>query len=245
MSPGHAGMFCLTYKLNECLIKSTVTSTRKTRTGRTRRRPGRPAGAEHTDAVRAALLNAARELFAGGDFKSVSVRDIARAARVNAAMVHYHFTDKQGLYKAVLQETIRPVVSQIQSLIADPASHREVGVRDVMRIVMTTIARNPWVPQLVMREVLAREGEFREVFIRDFAPQVGGRLPALLKREQQLGRVRPDLDVTLGALSIIGMCVFPFIALPVAQRVFNIRMTDEFVERLIEHTQRLFYEGSS
>jgi len=222
-----------------------MAAARKSAKRSTRRRPGRPGGVEHADAVRAALLRAARELFAGGDFKSVSVRDISRAARVNAAMVHYHFTDKQGLYRAMLQETVGPLMQQIHKLIVDPVSDREAGVRQLMRGAITMFARNPWVPPLIVREVLAREGEFREMFIRDFASRAGGRLPALLKREQELGRVRPDLDVTLGALSILGLVMFPFLALPVAERVLNFKMTDEFVERLVKHTLRLFREGTS
>jgi TetR/AcrR family transcriptional regulator len=191
------------------------------------------------------LLKAAREMFAAGDFKSVSVRDIAAAANVNAAMVHYHFTDKQGLYKAMLQETIGPLMGQIHALIANPAADRDTGVRQLMKGAMLMFAKNPWIPPLVVREVLAKEGEFREMFIRDFASRAGGRLPSLLNREKELGRVRPDLDVTLGALSILGLVMFPFIALPVAERVLNFKMTDEFVERLIAHTQRLLEDGIS
>jgi AcrR family transcriptional regulator len=209
------------------------------------RRPGRPAGLEHTEAVRLALLNAARKLFAVRDFKSVSVRDIAQAAQVNPAMVHYHFTDKQGLYKAMLQETIGPIVGHIQALITNPASDRESGVRLLMKGAMTTFAKNPWVPALIVREVLAQEGEFREMFIKEFASRAGGRLPALLNREKELGRVRRDLDATLGALSILGLVVFPFVALPVAERVFGFTMDEEFVRRLVEHTQKLLEEGIS
>ncbi|MBI3898153.1 MAG: TetR/AcrR family transcriptional regulator [Gammaproteobacteria bacterium] len=210
-----------------------------------RRRPGRPSGTDHAHEVRTALLTASRKLFAERDFKSVSVRDIARAARVNEAMVHYHFKNKQGLYRAMLQETIGPIVRQIQAVIADPPANSESSLPPLMRAMMTMFARDPWVPRLIVREVLGHEGPFREMFIRDFASQGGGRLPTLLTLEIGQGRIRSDLDVTLGALSVLALCIFPFIALPVAERVLNFEMTDELVERLIEHTQRLFYKGAS
>ena len=49
------------------------------------------------------LLRAAERLFADRGFKKVTVRDICRAARANVAAVNYHFGDKLGLYREVLQ----------------------------------------------------------------------------------------------------------------------------------------------
>lgn len=208
-----------------------------------RRRPGRPGGAAHAEAVRAALLAAARARFAERDFKAVSVRDIARAAHVNPAMVHYHFGDKQGLYRAMLQETLGPVLARLQDALSAPSPGPADPVAGLLREVMTTMAREPWVPRLIVREVLAGQGVVSDLFIREFAARGGGRLPVLLKREVATGRVRADLDPVLGALSLMSLALFPFIALPLAQQLFGIRMTDTFVERLAEHNARVFYDG--
>ena len=98
-----------------------------------RRRPGRPKGETHTEAIRAALLKAARELFAQRDFKAASVREIAAAARVNPAMVHYHFGDKDGLYRAMLEDTLGPMMRRLQALTEEPGSSREeVPLREVL-----------------------------------------------------------------------------------------------------------------
>jgi TetR/AcrR family transcriptional regulator, regulator of cefoperazone and chloramphenicol sensitivity len=64
-------------------------------------------GAARTDReTRERLLHASEQLFASRGFKDVTVRDIARAARANVAAVNYHFGDKQGLYREVLQVAI-------------------------------------------------------------------------------------------------------------------------------------------
>jgi len=52
------------------------------------------------------LLKAAERLFADRGFKKVTVRDISRAARANVAAVNYHFGDKLGLYREVMQSAI-------------------------------------------------------------------------------------------------------------------------------------------
>jgi TetR/AcrR family transcriptional regulator len=207
------------------------------------RRPGRPGGTAHAAAIRAALLKGARELFTRRDFKAVSVRDIARKAHVNPAMVHYHFGDKEGLYRAMLQETVAPVLQKVQELMDHGNLQSDQSIHHALEAVMTMLAREPWVARLIVREVLAEEGPFREVFVREFAVRGGGRVPQLLAREIASGRVRADLDPVLGALSFMSMALFPFIALPVAEKVFGIRMTDAFARRLVEHSTRMFYEG--
>src|SRR5438034_10661480 len=53
--------------------------------------------------TRARLLTAAEQLFADRGFKKLTVRDICRTARANVAAVNYHFGDKLGLYREVLQ----------------------------------------------------------------------------------------------------------------------------------------------
>lgn len=59
--------------------------------------------------TRARLLTAAEQLFADRGFKKVTVRDICRAARANVAAVNYHFGDKLGLYREVLQSAIERI----------------------------------------------------------------------------------------------------------------------------------------
>src|SRR5262245_17699408 len=48
------------------------------------------------------LVSAAEQLFAAGGEESTSLRAIARAARANAASVHYHFRGRDELLRAVL-----------------------------------------------------------------------------------------------------------------------------------------------
>jgi AcrR family transcriptional regulator len=59
--------------------------------------------------TRARLLHAAERLFADRGFKDVTVRDICRDAAANVAAVNYHFGDKMGLYREVLQGAIDAV----------------------------------------------------------------------------------------------------------------------------------------
>jgi len=56
--------------------------------------------------TRSRLLKSAERLFAERGFKKVTVREICRTARANVAAINYHFGDKLGLYREVLQSAI-------------------------------------------------------------------------------------------------------------------------------------------
>lgn len=52
------------------------------------------------------LMAVALELFAQRDFASVSIKDIATAAGVNTALIYYYFENKQGLFRATLENAV-------------------------------------------------------------------------------------------------------------------------------------------
>ncbi len=68
-------------------------------------RRGRRPGAPDT---RAAILGAARELFASSGYGGTSIRAVAAAAGVDAALVHHYFGTKDDLFLAALQLPIDP-----------------------------------------------------------------------------------------------------------------------------------------
>ena len=57
-----------------------------------------------TTDTRSQLLAAATPLFARKGLHGVSVRELARSAGANLAMISYHFGGKDGLYAAVVAE---------------------------------------------------------------------------------------------------------------------------------------------
>ena len=201
---------------------------------------GRPAGGDV--AVRAALLDTARSLFLARGFGSVTIRQIAAAAGSTPATIHYHFGDKLGLYRAMLEKAIAPVAEALQRL-GDPVRAGHAQVDDVIRLYARMLADNPWVPALIVQEVLAEGGRFRELFIAQFAGRLAPLFVAVIEREQARGAVRADLDPRLGALSAISLTVFPFIALPVTSRVLGVSVSGDSVEQLVEHTIRVLRHG--
>jgi AcrR family transcriptional regulator len=70
------------------------------------KRPGRPPGPSDT---RDRILASARELFARNGIDKTSIRAIASAAGVDAALVHHYFGTKQQLFVAAIRIPIDPL----------------------------------------------------------------------------------------------------------------------------------------
>jgi AcrR family transcriptional regulator len=80
--------------------------------------PNRPPFAKNTTAEK--LLVAASELMIERSSIEVSLSDIAQKSGVNAALVKYHFGNKDGLLMALLARDAATEVTQLEYLLAQP-----------------------------------------------------------------------------------------------------------------------------
>ncbi len=70
--------------------------------------------AEQSEATRAALLGAARELFTARGFAQTSTEEIVRRARVTRGALYHHFRDKAHLFEAVFEDLSREKMVKVQ-----------------------------------------------------------------------------------------------------------------------------------
>lgn len=65
-----------------------------------------------TDDTATRLVTAAEQLVVSGGEEATSLRAVARAARANAAAVHYHFGGRERLLDAVLERQVAPLAAR-------------------------------------------------------------------------------------------------------------------------------------
>ncbi|MEW2396333.1 TetR family transcriptional regulator [Streptomyces sp. NPDC046862] len=74
---------------------------------------------EYAALTRAAVLEAAAELFAEKGFDVTSVDDIAGTARVSKGAVYHHFADKRAIFDEVFQVSQQGVLDQVGIALKD------------------------------------------------------------------------------------------------------------------------------
>jgi AcrR family transcriptional regulator len=203
--------------------------------------------------VRADLLVAAAEAFGARGYEAVSLRDVAKRAQTTPAMIRYYFGDKRGLFVALLDETLAGVLARVREALAARGEARagararrgtgSSALEAFFDIAHETIGATPWIPQLVLREVLSDGARFRDRFIDGYAGPMSQLLRGVLREEIEAGRLRPDLDVDLSFTSLIALAIFPFIAQPVLERTLGLSFDAAFRARLAAHTKRFVLDG--
>jgi TetR/AcrR family transcriptional regulator len=100
---------------------------------------------------RARLLAAASAEFAARGFAGAGVDRIARAARLNKAMIYYHFKSKQALYRAVIGDMFGAVAARLGTVAQAPdPGHRVDGL---LRVLMEEAGSHPHFAPIMMREL--------------------------------------------------------------------------------------------
>src|SRR5687767_8419116 len=113
-------------------------------------RPRRTATAD--PGTRDRLLHAAAAEFAARGFAGASVDRIARAARLNKAMIYYHFTSKAALYRDILRDMFEAVARRVADAARSPDDPADKIRAFVAAIAIEAEAR-PHFPPIWFREI--------------------------------------------------------------------------------------------
>ncbi len=113
------------------------------------------------------LLAVATRLFSERGFDAVSTREICTGAALNPGAIHYHFGDKDGLYREVLRAPVEALNAELRGF-DDPALNLHEAIRHF--IAPFLVADAACGTQLFMREMQQPSEHFMAVVARDVAP---------------------------------------------------------------------------
>jgi AcrR family transcriptional regulator len=151
--------------------------------------------------TRAAILAAAREQFAASGYGGTTIRAVAAAAGVDAALVHHYFGTKDDLFVAALELPVDPRVVLAPAIAEGPD-----GAGERMLRVFLSVWDNP---ELRLPLIGLARGMFDPVgqrLLRD------GFLPAVLAPiGVALGVDRPEVRMPLLASQILGLIVVRYV----------------------------------
>lgn len=207
-------------------------------TRQTPRRAGRPRG--DGPGLRGRLLDAAIACYVRKGIAATSLRAIAGEAGVTPALLHYYFGDRVQLQQAVVAERVLPAIEGVRMRIRADADIAAL-VASFVAGIADTVARNPWLPSLWVREVLSEGGALRELLLTRIAPQLPQMLAQRFAVAQRAGQLNPDLDPRLLVVSLVGLTLFPAAGAPIWRQLFDSRDLDDAAMRA--HTIALLERG--
>jgi AcrR family transcriptional regulator len=117
--------------------------------GRSKGRPPARTQAERSESTRAALIAAARPLFAERGYAGIGTEEIVRAAGLTRGALYHQFEDKRGLFEAVYETIEHELAERIAAKAlsaSDPLEAMRIGMEmlldacleaEVQRILLT------------------------------------------------------------------------------------------------------------
>jgi TetR/AcrR family transcriptional regulator len=183
---------------------------------------------------RAAILRAAAQEFAEHGIAGARTDAIARAARVNKALLYYYFKDKETLYGAVLDNAFSGMKTNIFQVLDSDLPPRE-KIMAYVGAYFDFIASNQIYPKLMQREMMrAREGDSVHInrLVKTYFQPIYRRVGELLHKGIAEGEFR-KVDPAHFIPSMVAMIVFYFSSAPVMQRIvrFNPLTPERIAER--------------
>lgn len=188
------------------------------------RRARAPRWRRRKDARPEEIVTAALDVFVERGFAAAKLEDVARHAGVTKGTIYLYFENKEALFKAVVRETIVPVIAKGEAMAqAFTGSARDLFerlVREYWRLVGETALAG--IPKLMMAEA----GNFPQLarFYYEEVVTRGHRLmTSVLERGIKQGEFRP---VNLAVAAKLAMS--PLMHAVVARRAFASCMPEGF-----------------
>lgn len=185
------------------------------------------------------ILRAAVSLFAQKGFSAVGVREIARAAGVNSAMISYYFEGKTGILKDILQEFFARYARVFESVDYSRMSDEECA-RALIRGLVRFVRDNTDMALVCYNELPLDVPEIAETKAEKMAAMIS-RIRGLLKK-MGLDPENAFLLSVVG-LSLISSIFAQFRSRPVLTRLFGFRFDDDYFDRYAEAIATLFLKG--
>ncbi len=204
-----------------------------------------PAPAADTE-TRRRILSVSAQLFAENGFNHVTIRQICQAAQTNIAAVNYHFRDKLGLYKEVVQ-IAADGMHRLKSDVLDAIEPQppEERLRNYVRLTMHHLLdphEQSWMEKLIARETMEPTPAIDLIIEKGIRPTAerNGRMVAEL-----LGTTLDDPRVWQCFLSVQGQCLFYKMSMPVTMRMAppGFQYTPEVIDALAEHVYQFSLAG--
>jgi len=156
------------------------------------------------------LKEAARIEFMRKGYAAAKIRDIAKAADTNLALLNYYFRSKENLFQIVMAENVDKLFENILPVLNDSNTSLEVKLVLISKLYTKMLLDEPSLPIFVLNEIQTNpEG---------FGNQIRFNQNVMNSHYiTQLAETDKDTDPIHHLITYLGMILFPFVMKPVMQ----------------------------
>lgn len=186
--------------------------------------------------TRRSILNVSVDLFARNGYANVSVRDIANAVGIKPASLYYHFTNKQALYLAAIEESFSKK-ARVFSEVLQMQVPAEIRLEQYIYKLTEQACEDEPFRRLMQRELLdGDEKHLQYLAQKVFQEQFQG-LGELVKE------IVPDYDQHMISISILSLVLYHLEVAPIRCFLPGYKEEHNKVTYISQHVYKLLTNG--
>lgn len=164
------------------------------------------------------ILNVAREVFMQNGYDGTSMQMIANAAGINKSLLHYYYRSKERLFGKIFSKAFNQFLPHLGVIFMSDMTLEEKIYAFTERYIDVFI-ENPLIPIFVMQELSKNPHQLADL-IRDAGINPDIMIQKIMQSLEKENIVLDDPRHFM--VNLIGLCIFPFAARPLIQRMmFN------------------------
>lgn len=187
------------------------------------------------------ILQVAEQLFAEDGFDGTSVRDIAKKANVNIAMISYYFGSKEKMLEALIVNRISDMRLQLENLHNENISP-SAKIDKLIELFISRINKNRCMYQIIHFEFSTKKRELKFEKFTEMKKENLKTLESIIQEGQKTGEFQKDINVALITPVIMGTFFHFHMNKPLYVDLFNLKTEEEYnnyiLTTLTQHIQK-------
>ncbi len=165
------------------------------------------------------ILKAATEIFLEKGHDGARMQAIADKAGINKALLHYYFRSKEKLFRTIFKQELINMLEDVFSSFSLSDDLKDFLTKFV-QVYLKNISRRKNVMRFILWELNKSDSEIVDCFLEVFRNKGFDGNPLIIMIEQAIAakEIRP-VDPAHLVLSLMGMCIFPFVAAPIVENI--------------------------
>ena len=176
------------------------------------------------------ILNAAKTIFQQKGMDGARMQEIANAAGINKALLHYYYRNKQLLFEAVFKSAFSLLAPQMHKILNDDSSIYD-KIKNFTNNYISFVIKHPYLPNFIIQE-LNKNPEFAvNILAQNKFPNIE-KFKKQIDEEVTEGKIKPIKADQL-FINILSLNIFPFIAAPLFKGFLN--LSNEEYQLMLEN----------
>ena len=183
------------------------------------------------------ILNAAITIFEKKGMAGARMQEIADEAKINKAMLHYYFRNKQQLFEAVLMSAFQKLAPQMNIIFALEIDLYE-KIRRFSSSYIDFILENPYLPSFIIHELNHNPDFVTKIMSHPNKPDPKPLLRQI-EAEIEAGKIKRKSPKQL-VLNLLSLTIFPFVGETLLKLVLDI--PDSEYKKILQERKTLIAE---